>query len=73
MGSSRTRTCTCTHTHTCTCTQVVCVLKALAEDGELTLGDGRRLISDPIDETGVDETDETDETGGAAEKTTSFH
>ena len=25
--------------------EVVCVLKALAEDGELTLGDGRRLVS----------------------------
>ena len=25
--------------------EVVCVLKALAEDGELTLGDGRRLLS----------------------------
>ena len=25
--------------------EAVCVLKALAEDGELTLGDGRRLLS----------------------------
>ena len=27
--------------------EVVCVLKALAEDGELTLGDGRRLLARP--------------------------
>ena len=38
--------------------EVVCVLKALAEDGELTLGDGRRLLAaDAMDAEDDDTTD----------------
>lgn len=46
--------------------EVVCVLKALVEDGELTLGDGRRLLRRPANHTSSEEGDDGVRRDGAA-------